>query len=53
MGEMRALVLLLLATLTRSSEVSPAEESWSRERPWMSCSWLFSRPLLGYLQKSR
>lgn len=32
MGETTAFVLLLVATLTRSSEVSPAERSWTRER---------------------
>lgn len=47
MGEIRAFVLLLVATLTLSSEVSPAEEIWNRERLWMSCSWLFSRPVVG------
>lgn len=47
MGETAAFVLLLVATLTRSSEVSPAERLWTRERLWMSCSGLVSRPVLG------
>lgn len=54
MGETRAFVLLLVATLTLSSEVSPAEETWSRQRLWwVSGPWLFSRPVAGSLNNGR
>lgn len=50
MGEMRAFVLLLAATLTLSSEVSPAEETGDRERPRASCPRLVSGPGPGHLR---